>query len=96
MSSKCILTFIGELKGLGGYSEYTVADEKICFRVPSLPLDQMATVPLAACTSLLALFSKGSLNIDQSDCAGKSILVWGGACKSHPCLVQSSVLLTVV
>lgn len=72
----------GEINGIGAYSEYTLADEKICFRVPeAAALDQLATVPLAACTSLLALFSKDSLAIDKASCAGQSILVWGGSCK---------------
>ncbi|KAJ5936580.1 hypothetical protein N7466_003030 [Penicillium verhagenii] len=68
----------GEISGLGGYSEYTVADQNISFRVPSnTPSDQASTVPLAATTAWLALFSKGCLNIDRSE--QTSVLVWGGS-----------------
>ncbi|KAL2816077.1 chaperonin 10-like protein [Aspergillus granulosus] len=68
----------GEIKGLGGYSEYTLADERICFPLPEgVTPEQAATVPLAACTALLALFSKDCLNIPQR--SGETVLVWGGS-----------------
>ncbi|EAU35410.1 conserved hypothetical protein [Aspergillus terreus NIH2624] len=68
----------GEIKGLGGYSEYTLADERICFPLPEgVTPEQAATVPLAACTALLALFSKDCLNIPQK--SGETVLIWGGS-----------------
>lgn len=74
----------GEIAGLGGYSEYTVADQHISFKVPSnISRDQASTVPLAAATAWLALFSKSCLNIDRSKASGTSVLVWGGSCKIH-------------
>ncbi|GLA03756.1 hypothetical protein AnigIFM60653_003763 [Aspergillus niger] len=67
----------GEIKNLGGYSEYTLADERICFPLPEgVTPEQAATVPLAACTALLALFSKDCLNIPQN--SGETVLIWGG------------------
>ncbi|RJE27148.1 Alcohol dehydrogenase GroES-like domain protein [Aspergillus sclerotialis] len=68
----------GEIKGLGGYSEYTLADERICFPLPEgISLEQSSTVPLAACTALLALFSKNCLNVPQE--SGQTVLIWGGS-----------------
>ncbi|CAI7579209.1 unnamed protein product [Penicillium viridicatum] len=68
----------GEIKGLGGYSEYTLADERICFPLPEgITPEQASTVPLASCTALLALFSKDCLNIPQK--SGETVLVWGGS-----------------
>ncbi|KAH7061500.1 chaperonin 10-like protein [Macrophomina phaseolina] len=70
----------GEKKGLGGYSQYTLADERISFKVPkSIPLDQAATVPLAATTAWLALFSKDSLGIPRAEASRHSVLIWGGS-----------------
>ncbi|KAF2008442.1 GroES-like protein [Aaosphaeria arxii CBS 175.79] len=69
----------GEIKGLGAYSEYTVADERISFKVPSsIAPEQAATVPLAAATSALALFSEQSLHIDRKK-KGTRVLIWGGS-----------------
>ena len=74
----------GPTKGLGGYSEYTIADEKICFPVPAgVSLASAATVPLASCTSLLALFSENSLNIPRETSAKETVLIWGGSCKLY-------------
>ncbi|KAJ5632835.1 hypothetical protein N7490_009174 [Penicillium lividum] len=68
----------GEIKGLGAYSEYTLADERICFPLPEgVTPEQASTVPLAACTALLSLFSKDCLNIPQN--SGETVLVWGGS-----------------
>ncbi|KAH7376847.1 putative alcohol dehydrogenase [Plectosphaerella cucumerina] len=68
----------GEIKGLGAYSEYTLADERICFPIPSgVSPEQSATVPLAACTALLALFSKGCLAIEKG--SKETVLIWGGS-----------------
>lgn len=69
----------GEIKGLGAYAEYTLADEKICFPLPAgISPEQGATVPLAACTALLALFSQGSLAIKKG--SKETVLIWGGSC----------------
>ncbi|KAK7417912.1 hypothetical protein QQZ08_011452 [Neonectria magnoliae] len=70
----------GEIKGVGAYSEYTIADESICFKVPaSISLTQAAAIPLAALTSWLALFSKDSLDIDRNAGSDATILIWGGS-----------------
>jgi NADPH:quinone reductase-like Zn-dependent oxidoreductase len=49
---------LGEIKGLGAYSEYTVADDAISFKLPAgVSAAEAATVPLACTTAWLALFS---------------------------------------
>ena len=73
----------GEIKGLGGYSQYTLADERICFPVPEgTTPEQASTVPLAAATAWLALFSKDCLNIERG--SKQAVLVWGGSCGFRP------------
>ncbi|KAL2076012.1 hypothetical protein VTL71DRAFT_955 [Oculimacula yallundae] len=70
----------GEIEGLGAYSTYCVAEDPISFKVPSgLDFASASTVPLAANTAWLALFSKGSLNIPRNKTSGTSLLVWGGS-----------------
>ncbi|KAF2120352.1 chaperonin 10-like protein [Lophiotrema nucula] len=73
----------GEIKGLGAYSEYTVADERISFKVPkSISSAEASTIPLAAATAWLALFSKDCLGIERKNTKGTSltsVLVWGGS-----------------
>ncbi|KZZ99136.1 alcohol dehydrogenase [Moelleriella libera RCEF 2490] len=70
----------GEIERLGGYSEYTLADERICFILPpGLAPEKAATVPLAACTAWLALFSKGCLSLNRSQSDGEAVLIWGGS-----------------
>ncbi|KAL6407267.1 Zinc-type alcohol dehydrogenase-like protein C2E1P3,01 [Ilyonectria robusta] len=70
----------GEIKGLGAYSDYTIADENICFKIPdNIPLEQAATVPLAATTAWLALFRSQSLNIDRTLGLDVELLVWAGS-----------------
>lgn len=79
------IDLVGEIKGLGGYSEYSLVDEHICFKVPKgIPLEQAATVPLAAATAWLAFFSETSLNIGRDQGSKVSILIWGGSCKCDP------------
>lgn len=74
----------GEIKGLGGYSEYVFADEKICFKVPKTTGNNAAaTVPLACATAWLALFSKGCLNIQRGTENPTPVLIWGGSCKTE-------------
>ena len=69
----------GEIKGLGAYSTYTVADEKICFRVPgAMSSESAATLPLALTTAWLALFSSKCLGMDRTKGKENSILIWGG------------------
>ncbi|TDZ31093.1 Trans-enoyl reductase [Colletotrichum spinosum] len=70
----------GEIKGLGGYSEYTLADDRISFRVPgNVSLEEAATLPLASMTAWLALFSKDCLAIPRDSKSYTSLLVWGGS-----------------
>ncbi|KAI1860549.1 hypothetical protein JX265_009948 [Neoarthrinium moseri] len=69
----------GETKGKGAFSHYTVADEEISFKVPdNISLEQAATVPLAATTAWLALFSSDCLNIPRKSSPITSVLIWGG------------------
>ncbi|KAI9147487.1 zinc-binding dehydrogenase family oxidoreductase [Paramyrothecium foliicola] len=68
----------GVSEGLGAYGEYTLADELISFPVPpSVSPEQASTVPLAACTAQLALFSKDCLAIPKS--SRETVLIWGGS-----------------
>ncbi|OAL03233.1 GroES-like protein [Phaeosphaeriaceae sp. SRC1lsM3a] len=70
----------GEIKGLGAYSQYSIANESISFKVPqSITLAEASTVPLASATAWLALFSKDSLHMDRRAGKDTSILVWGGS-----------------
>lgn len=72
----------GEIKGLGGYSEYVLADERISYPLPAgLSPEHASTVPLAAATAWLALYSKGCLDIDRENQKGTTVLIWGGSCK---------------
>lgn len=73
---------IGEIKGLGAYSEYAVVDDAISFKLPTSVLPaEAATIPLAAITAWLALFSKECLNIPRSS-TQQTVLIWGGSCKT--------------
>ncbi|RAH47726.1 zinc-binding alcohol dehydrogenase family protein [Aspergillus brunneoviolaceus CBS 621.78] len=71
----------GETPGLGAYSEYTLADESVSYPVPgrNISREQASTVPLAAATAWLALFSKDCLGINRNQQKGSSVLIWGGS-----------------
>ncbi|KAF4443598.1 alcohol dehydrogenase [Fusarium acutatum] len=70
----------GCAKGLGGYSQYTIADERICFPLPQqLSPEAASTIPLASCTAVLGLFSKRCLAIDTSGAENPAVLIWGGS-----------------
>ncbi|KAI8716393.1 PKS-ER domain-containing protein [Fusarium sp. LHS14.1] len=71
----------GEIKGLGAYSAYTIADERLSFKIPdNISAPQASSVPLAANTSWLALFSGDCLAINRDSSAKKTpLLVWGGS-----------------
>ncbi|CAG8135216.1 unnamed protein product [Penicillium salamii] len=70
----------GEIQGLGAYSQYTLADERISFPLSaSISPEHASTVPLAAATAWLALYSKGCLAIDREQNKGSSVLIWGGS-----------------
>ncbi|KAH7390021.1 chaperonin 10-like protein [Pyrenochaeta sp. MPI-SDFR-AT-0127] len=74
------LVWGGEKKGVGAYSQYSLANEYISFKVPeSITLAEAATVPLASTTAWLALFSEGSLHMDRQAGKDSVILVWGGS-----------------
>ncbi|KAJ5161792.1 hypothetical protein N7492_007184 [Penicillium capsulatum] len=58
----------------GAYSEYTIADERISFKLSAnISRAHASTVPLAAATAWLASFSLGCLNLDRSAPAEPSI-----------------------
>ncbi|KAL4747506.1 hypothetical protein BDW72DRAFT_206398 [Aspergillus terricola var. indicus] len=53
------LVWGGEVKYVGAYSQYCLADECISFKLPAgISPEQTSTVPLTAVTAWLALFSK--------------------------------------
>ncbi|RBR07274.1 uncharacterized protein FIESC28_10773 [Fusarium coffeatum] len=70
----------GEIKGLGAYSTYTIADERLSFKIPTNTSPaQAASVPLAANTAWLALFSDDSLAYRCDRATEKApLLIWGG------------------
>ncbi|KAH7196358.1 chaperonin 10-like protein [Fusarium flagelliforme] len=70
----------GEIKGLGAYSTYTIADERLSFKVPNNTSPaQAASVPLAANTAWLALFSDDSIAYKSDRPTEKApLLIWGG------------------
>ncbi|KAL5083492.1 hypothetical protein Trisim1_001422 [Trichoderma cf. simile WF8] len=74
------LVWGGEIKGIGAYSSYCIADERISFKIPAnVDYAAACAVPLAANTAWLALFSKDCLAIDRNVSATKpQLLVWGG------------------
>ncbi|KAK7418010.1 hypothetical protein QQZ08_011407 [Neonectria magnoliae] len=83
----------GQVKGQGAYSEYTIADENICFKVPDgLPLEQAVTVPLAAATAWMALFRSKSLHIDRTRGSDVQLLVWAGSTSVGLYAVQLAAL----
>ncbi|KAK5788675.1 hypothetical protein VI817_009633 [Penicillium citrinum] len=70
----------GEIKGLGAYSQYTIADERISFPVSgTISREDASTVPLAAATAWLALYSENTLAIPREPSTGSSVLIWGGS-----------------
>ena len=70
----------GLLKGMGAYSTHTVADDKICFKVPEvMSSDAAATIPLAMTTAWLALLSSRCLGIDRRKREKNQVLIWGGS-----------------
>ncbi|KAH7144547.1 chaperonin 10-like protein [Dactylonectria estremocensis] len=75
------LVWGGEVKGLGAYSTHSIADERISFKVPAnIGNDQASSVPLAANTAWLALFSSDCLTISRDSSAPKPhLLIWGGS-----------------
>jgi NADPH:quinone reductase-like Zn-dependent oxidoreductase len=73
----------GEIKGLGAFAQYTLADEKIAFKLPpGLSRNSASTIPLAATTAWLALFSRDCLSMDRGQ--KQSVLIWGGSCQLRP------------
>ncbi|RSL95706.1 hypothetical protein CDV31_013764 [Fusarium ambrosium] len=71
----------GEIKGLGAYSAYTIADERLSFKIPdNISAPQASSVPLAANTAWLALFSGDCLALSRDSSAKKTpLLIWGGS-----------------
>ncbi|RSL98994.1 hypothetical protein CEP52_009953 [Fusarium oligoseptatum] len=71
----------GEIKGLGAYSAYTIADERLSFKIPdNISAPQASSVPLAANTAWLALFSGDCLALSRDGSAKKTpLLIWGGS-----------------
>ncbi|KAJ4311209.1 hypothetical protein N0V84_010571 [Fusarium piperis] len=70
-----------EIKGLGAYSAYTIADERLSFKIPDqISAPQASSVPLAANTAWLALFSGDCLALSRDSSAKKTpLLIWGGS-----------------
>ncbi|KAG7406786.1 Trans-enoyl reductase ACTTS2 [Fusarium oxysporum f. sp. rapae] len=70
----------GEIKGLGAYSMYTIADERLSFKIPANTNPaEASSVPLAANTAWLALFSDDCLALKPNKTENKSfLLIWGG------------------
>ena len=82
MSTEMLTKYIGGNIGLGGYSEYTLADEQLCFKLPpGLAREEAVTTPLGACVAYLGLFSKSCLNVDIERGPNVSVLIWGGSCE---------------
>ncbi|KXH41835.1 hypothetical protein CNYM01_06751 [Colletotrichum nymphaeae SA-01] len=75
------LVWGGEMKGVGAYSSYGIADERISFKVPSIVEGPKASaVPLAATTAYLALFSEDCLCLSRDVSTTKPpVLIWGGS-----------------
>ncbi|KFA70988.1 hypothetical protein S40288_10352 [Stachybotrys chartarum IBT 40288] len=71
----------GEIRGLGAYSTYSIADERISFKLPpNIESQDACAIPLAINTAYLALFSKSSLSLQQEAPSRSSpVLIWGGA-----------------
>jgi len=73
-------TWGGEFKGIGGYATHSVADEKICCKIPrGVSVESASTISLALNTAYLAFFSSGCLNIDRAKGSGNEVLIWGGS-----------------
>ncbi|KAH6645688.1 hypothetical protein BKA67DRAFT_526993 [Truncatella angustata] len=69
----------GEIAGLGAYSSYCIADEKISYHIPNgISFPAAATLPLAINTAWLALFSSDCLHLSRT-CLEATLLVWGGS-----------------
>ncbi|RKL41593.1 hypothetical protein BFJ72_g5485 [Fusarium proliferatum] len=68
-----------EIKGLGAYSMYTIADERLSFKIPeNINPAEASSVPLAANTAWLALFSDDCLALNADKTASKTpLLIWG-------------------
>ncbi|EON66283.1 hypothetical protein W97_05676 [Coniosporium apollinis CBS 100218] len=81
----------GEVPGIGAYSHFTLADEKICFKPPSnITPSEAVTVPLAATTAWLALYSKQCLNMNRNN--PQSVLIWGGSSSVGQYAIQLAAL----
>ncbi|KAF2144824.1 uncharacterized protein K452DRAFT_266968 [Aplosporella prunicola CBS 121167] len=81
----------GEVKDIGGYSQYSIVDERISFKIPKgITSEQASTVPLAATTAWLSFFSKQCLNIPR-DGAERSVLIWGGSSSVGLYAIQEAV-----
>ncbi|KAK7452588.1 hypothetical protein CaCOL14_004503 [Colletotrichum acutatum] len=75
------LHFTGEIMGVGAYSSYCIADERISFKVPNtVESSKASAVPLAANTAYLALFSEDCLGFSRDVSITKPpVLIWGGS-----------------
>ncbi|KAF9872129.1 zinc-binding oxidoreductase [Colletotrichum karsti] len=71
----------GEIPGLGAYSTYTIADERLSFEIPdNIGSAEASSIPLAATTAWLALFSPDCLGLAKHQDAKKTpLLIWGGS-----------------
>ncbi|KAF0325747.1 zinc-binding oxidoreductase [Colletotrichum asianum] len=70
----------GEIPGLGAYSTHTIADERLSFQIPeNISAAEASTVPLAANTAWLALFSSDCLGLPPNSSNEAPVLIWGGS-----------------
>ncbi|KAI9834532.1 MAG: hypothetical protein M1819_002908 [Sarea resinae] len=70
----------GEVEGVGAYSKYCIAEERIAFKIPEgISSIEAATLPLSANTAWLGLFAKECLGLARVSAEPQYLLVWGGS-----------------
>ncbi|KAL4871407.1 hypothetical protein BDV12DRAFT_183790 [Aspergillus spectabilis] len=85
----------GEIKELGAFTTYTLAEENLSFKLPTnISREEASTIPLAVTTAWMGLFSKGSLGLDrvESESSVGCLLVWGGGSSVGSAAIQLAAL----
>ncbi|RMJ22789.1 hypothetical protein PHISP_06346 [Aspergillus sp. HF37] len=73
------MVYGGQILGFSGDNEYTLTDERLCFKLPpNISREEAVTTPLAACIAYLGLFSKSCLNADIKH-NDVTVLIWGAS-----------------